>query len=251
MTDFTAWINSPGDWIALALCAVLIGMSKTGIQGISTLVVPVLALVFGAKPSTGLLLPMLCIADIIAVVYYRRNAEWRHIWRLLPTALAGFVLALLVDRFIPAVHFKRLMALCILAGIAVMFWSERKGKENVVGNSWWFAPAFGLLGGFTTMIGNAAGPVMAVYLLAMRLPKYSFVGTSAWFFLIVNLMKVPLQIYAWNNITLSSFMLDLAMIPFIAVGAVGGIALVKRLPESKYRTMIIWLTVISTLLLVI
>ena len=101
------------------------------------------------------------------------------------------------------------------------------------------------------MIGNAAGPIMAVYLLSMHMPKYAFVGTSAWFFLIVNLLKVPLQIFAWNNITVNSFTLDLIMLPCIGLGAWAGIKLVKVLPEQKYRRMIIWLTILSTALLLI
>ena len=249
--DVGAVVSGPAQWTILVLCAIIIGMSKTGIQGITTLSIPVLAIAFGGKPSTGIILPMLCMADIMAVTYYRRDAQWKYIFRLLPSAIAGFFVALAVDKLIPADEFKRLMALCILAGIVVMFWTERVGKENAVSSAWWYGPLFGLMGGFTTMIGNAAGPIMSVYLLSMRLPKNSFVGTSAWFFLIVNLLKVPLQIFAWENITWTTFTVDLILLPAIGVGALLGIWLVKRLPESKYRQMIIWLTVLSTAMLLI
>lgn len=247
--DFSQWIPTNYHLIALYGCAILIGMSKTGIQGINTISIPILAMMFGAKESTGLVLPMLCMADLVAVIYYRRMGEWKYIVKLLPAAVAGFFVALAVDQVIPASQFKRLMAVCILIGLVIMFWTERKGKQNVVGDAWWYAPLFGLLGGFTTMIGNAAGPVMAVYLLSMRLPKYCFVGTTAWFFLIINLLKLPLQIFAWDNITLTSFALNLSAIPFILLGAVVGIKFVKILPESKYRIFIVITTLISTLLL--
>lgn len=247
--DISAVVNGPAQWTILVLCAIIIGMSKTGIQGITTLAIPILALVFGGKPSTGIILPMLCMADFMAVAYYRRDAQWKYILRLLPSAIAGFFVALAVDKLIPADEFKRLMALCILAGIGVMFWTRKVGKENTVSSAWWYGPLFGLLGGFTTMIGNAAGPIMSVYLLSMNLPKNSFVGTSAWFFLIVNLLKVPLQIFAWENISWTTFAVDVMLLPAIALGAVLGIWLVKRLPESKYRTLIIWLTILSTLML--
>ncbi|MCC8088160.1 MAG: sulfite exporter TauE/SafE family protein [Rikenellaceae bacterium] len=250
LTNFTG-INGTAQWAVLFFCAVLIGMSKTGIQGIGTLVVPVLALVFGGKPSTGLLLPMLCLADLMAVVYYRKNAEWKYILRLLPAAIAGFALALAVDSYIPEKNFKLLLAFCIFIGLDVMFWSEKSGENDKIIKSGWYAPMFGILGGFTTMIGNAAGPVMAVYLLSVRLPKFAFVGTSAWFFMIVNYLKVPLQIFAWNNITWSSVAVDLLCIPFIFLGGLCGIWIVKKLPEKNYRALIIWLTVISTLLLLI
>lgn len=249
LSDFSPWINGPMDWAVLLFSALLIGMSKTGIQGITTITIPLLTLTFGAKESTGLILPMLCFSDLIAVIYYRRAAEWKYIWKLLPSAVIGFFLALAVDRVIPPEEFKRLMAFCIFAGLGVMFWTERKGKDSALFSSWWYAPLFGLMGGFTTMIGNAAGPVMAVYLLSMRLPKYAFVGTSAWFFLVVNYLKLPLQIFAWENISLQSLALDLTTIPVMLAGALIGIRLVKILPEEKYRIFIIVLTISSTFML--
>lgn len=247
--DFTPWINGPLDWFVLFFCALLIGMSKTGIQGISAISIPLLAVTFGAKESTGLILPMLCFSDLIAVVYYRRAAEWKYIWKLLPSAIVGFMLALAVDTIIPAAEFKRLMAFCIFTGLGIMFWTARGAKDCKLLFSWWYAPLFGLLGGFTTMIGNAAGPVMAVYLLSMKLPKYSFVGTSAWFFLVVNYLKLPLQIFVWDNISVKSLMLDITTIPFMILGAIIGIKLIKVLPEEKYRIIIIVLTALSTIML--
>jgi len=249
MFDFSLWMNTPYDWVLLFVCALLIGMSKTGIQGITLLAIPLMAINFGAKPSTGLILPMLCFSDIIAVLYYRRTAEWKYIWKLLPSAVAGFFLAIAVDKMIPADEFRRLMAICIFIGIAVMFWTERTGKDSKMFSSWWYAPLFGLMGGFTTMIGNAAGPVMAVYLLSMRLPKYSFVGTSAWFFLVVNYLKIPLQVFVWENISATTLLLNAITIPFMIIGAVIGIYFVKKVPEKSYRIFIIAVTILSTVML--
>ena len=108
-----------------------------------------------------------------------------------------------------------------------------------------------VLGGFTTMIGNAAGPIMAVYLLSMKLPKYEFVGTSAWFFLAVNYLKIPLQIFVWENITPQTLALDILTIPFIILGAVGGVYFVKYLPEKSYRAFVIFMSLVSTAFLMI
>jgi uncharacterized membrane protein YfcA len=105
------------------------------------------------------------------------------------------------------------------------------------------------MGGFATMIGNAAGPVMAIYLLSMRLPKNSYIGTGAWFFFIVNLSKVPLHIWSWKTITVDSFLLDVMMIPATAAGAFLGIWLVRLLPEKFYRVLVIATTLLSALLL--
>jgi uncharacterized membrane protein YfcA len=249
MPDFSLWMHTPYDWTLLFVCALLIGMSKTGIQGITLLAIPLMAINFGAKPSTGLILPMLCFSDLIAVFYYRRTAEWKYVFKLLPAAILGFFVAIAVDKLIPADEFRRLMAICIFGGLAIMFWTEKKGKDNKMFTAWWYAPLFGLMGGFTTMIGNAAGPVMSVYLLSMRLPKYSFVGTSAWFFLVVNYLKLPLQIFVWDNITLTTVALNALTIPFMITGAIAGIYFVKKVPEKTYRTFIIIVTILSTLML--
>lgn len=251
MTGLTELFASPLQLTVLLFSALLIGMSKTGIQGINTISIPLLALAFGAKPSTGLILPMLCFADIIAVAYYRRNAEWKYILKLLPATIVGFFIAIIADRYVPEDQFRKLMAVCIFAGLLVMLRRENPDKEGGVQNKWWFGPAFGLAGGFTTMIGNAAGPVMAVYLLSMKLPKLSFVGTSAWFFLIVNYLKLPLQIFVWDNISVRTLTVNLITIPFIIIGAVLGIILVKRFPESSYRKFVIIMTILSTAMLLL
>ncbi len=239
------------DWGILFFTALLIGMSKSGIQGITLLAVPLMALTYGAKPSTGIILPILCFADLMAVLYYRRKAEWKYVLRLLPAAIAGFVVALLVDRFIPATQFKQLMGGCLLAVLIVMLWSDLRGKENTISHSWWYGPLFGLLGGFTTMIGNAAGPVMAIYLLSVKMPKYNFVGTNAWFFLVVNYLKIPLQIFAWGNITTSTLLMDAYTIPFVLVGGVLGVFLVKKLPEKGFRYFTMAVTCVSVIMLLI
>lgn len=243
------WIHSASGWGLLFTAAFLIGMSKTGIQGISLLAVPLMAMTFGAKPSTGLILPILCAADLMAVLYYRRVAEWKYVFRLLPAALAGFAVALLADKLVPPTEFKHLMGGCLAAVLAVMLWTERKGKENSLSSRWWYGPLFGLLGGFTTMIGNAAGPVMAIYLLSVKIPKYSFVGTNAWFFLVINYLKIPVQLWAWNNITPQSLALDACTLPFVLLGGIFGILLVKRLPEKGFRRFTTAVTCVSVLML--
>ena len=249
MFQFSDLVSGPFEWFLFFFCALLVGMSKTGLQGIGTLTVPILAFLFGAKSSTGILLPILCMADVMAVIYYRRSASFQQVTRLVPWAVFGLFIAIAVDRYVPAYAFKRMMAVCILAGLAVMFWSERRGQVESMAAKKWFGPAFGIMGGFTTMIGNAAGPIMSVYLLSMRLPKLLFISTAAWFFLVINYLKLPLQIFFWKNITVHTFLLDLVALPFILVGAFMGVKLVKWLPEKKFRIVIIVLTVVSTIML--
>lgn len=226
-------------------------MSKTGIQGIMLIMVPLMAMAFGAKESTGVILPMLCMADIIAVAYYKRIADWKIVLRLLPTAIIGFFIAIGVDKLVPNEKFRMLMGWTLLVAFLIMLWSEIFGKENKWMKKWWYAAIFGLLGGFTTMIGNAAGPVMSVYLLSMRKEKLEYIGINAWFFLVVNLLKVPLQIFVWNNISWQSFNLNLLMLPVIGIGALIGIRVVKLLPEKAFRRFVQIVTAISVILMII
>jgi uncharacterized membrane protein YfcA len=247
---FSFWYSfSPWQTAAVVFSGLCIGLSKTGINGASAVMIPLLALIFGARESTGVVLPMLCFADLVAVIYYRRAAEWRYIIRLLPWALGGFGLALVVDNIVPARAFKLLIAVCILAGLGVMLWNDRRGKDAAAPKRWWFSAVFGVLGGFSTMIGNAAGPIMSVFLLSVRLPKTSFVGTAAWFFMIINYLKIPLQHFVWRNITAEGLLFDSTMIPIILAGAVLGILVVKKVSEPFYRIIVYVMTVISAALL--
>lgn len=251
MYDFSNYLNGTSEWVLFFLCAVILGMTKTGIQGLGILTVPIFAYLFGAKNSTGILLPIICFADLMAIMYYRTDLKLKNIFRLLPWTLLGLVLALGVDHLIPDTAFKQLMAFCILLGLIVMFWSERKDKANALTSSIWYSPLFGLMVGFATMIGNAAGPILTVYLLSMRLPKYEFVSTAAWFIMFVNLLKVPLQVFVWDNISLEIFLLDLYTIPFLAIGAMIGVRLVKVIPEKLFRKLMIVLTILSTFMLLL
>lgn len=242
-------LNGRTEYILFYTCAVLIGMSKTGIHGVGTLSVPILAYLFGAKTSTGVLLPILCIADLMAVMYYRREFRLKNIFSLLPWTVAGLALALVVGNRIPSSGFRVLMAACIFLGLAVLLWSERKSNIESVTSSRYYAPFFGLMVGFATMIGNAAGPIVTVYLLSMRLNKIAFVSTGAWFIMSVNFIKMPLQIWVWNNLDIPTLLLGLTTLPFLAIGALAGIRLVKILPEKQFRQSMIILTVIATLML--
>lgn len=238
-------------WLLLVLCALFVGMSKVGIAGISMFYIPVLALIFGGKTSTGILLPMLMMADIFGVAYYHRHAEWKYLSKLLPWAFAGIGIGLWVGKVINDEWFKNIIAVLVFAGVGIMLWRERQNRTDLFPHTWWFAAVMGILGGFATMIGNVAGPIFAIYMLAMNLPKNAFIGTGAWFFLIVNFFKFPLQVWVWNNIGIKTIVMDLLMLPAIAAGAFLGIWIVRKIPDKTYRTFIVIVTVLSAFLLLI
>ena len=222
-------------------------MAKTGVAGVGMLIVPILATIFGGKSSAGILLPMLSMADIFAVAYYHRHAEWKYVIKLLPSTVVGVLVGLFVGNIINDEQFKHLMAVLIIFGLGIMIWRERKKDVSAIPHNWLFSSIAGLLGGFSTMIGNAAGPVMSIYFLSMMLPKNSFIGTGAWFFLIINLFKIPFHITVWKTIDINTFTLDLAMLPAIMVGAYLGIVLVKYIPEKPYRIFIIVTTALAAI----
>lgn len=229
--------------------ALLIGMAKTGIHGTGMAAVPLLAIVFGGKLSSGIMLPILCIADVFAVWYYHRHTKWTHLIRLFPWAALGVILGTYIGDQINDEVFRIIMAVIILASLVIMIWQERS-KEKRIPKGLWFATLLGVLGGFTTMVGNLAGSVMALYLLTMRFPKNQFIGTAAWFFMILNWFKIPFHIFAWETITLDSFLLDLTTIPVVALGAYLGVTVVKKIPEEKYWWFIIFTTALAALLMI-
>jgi uncharacterized membrane protein YfcA len=238
-------------WILLGFCAMLVGMSKVGIPGVSMFVVPTLAIIFGGKASTGILLPMLMLADLFGVGYYHRHAEWKYLIKLLPWAFVGVGIALWVGEVVNDEWFKNIIAILVFLCIGLMIWKDRKKDVNLFPDTWWIAALMGVLGGFATMIGNVAGPIFAIYLLAMHLPKNRFIGTGAWFFLIINFSKFPLHILVWKTISWHTLTLDILLLPGIALGAILGIWLVKKLSDRFYRAFVIIATALSAFLLLI
>lgn len=239
------------EWLIIAFCAILVGMSKVGVPGVSMIVVPALAFIFGAKQSTGVLLPILIMADIFGVIYYRRHANWKHLFKVIPWAIVGLIIALWVGEIVNDNQFKNLISILVFLSIGLMLWQDKRKKTNLFPDKIWFAALMGILGGFATMIGNVAGPVFAIYLLAMHLPKNSFIGTGAWFFMIINLIKFPLQILVWENINIETLTINILTFPAIAIGAFLGIKIVKLIPENTYRGIVILITAISAFLLLL
>ena len=238
-------------WALIGVCAMLIGMSKTGVPGVSMIVVPTMAMIFGGKASTGVLLPILITADLFAVIYYHRHAQWKPLLKALPWAFLGLLIALWAGTLVNDRQFKHIIAISVLFSLVLMVWNDRTHKENALTAHPGFAVVFGILGGFATMIGNVAGPVFAVYLLALRLPKKTYIGTTAWFFAIINITKLPLQYFVWNNISSQSLWVDLLAIPFVMLGAYAGIKIVHWIKDPAYRWGVVVITFISALLIFI
>jgi hypothetical protein len=236
------------NWCLIALAAFIIGLSKAGVKGIDMLNVTLMALVFGGKASTGIVLPLLCFADIMAVKYYHRHAQWTHFWKLLPWMVVGILIGVAVGKDLNEGVFRKIMAAIIILTIVIVLALEfRKGL--FVPHNRFFASGMGLVSGFATMLGNLAGAFSNLYFLALRLPKNDFIGTAAWVFLVINLFKLPFQVLFWKNINPASLWVDLLLLPALLLGFFLGIRLVATIKDDSYRKVVIVLTLIGAFLI--
>jgi len=224
-----------GQLAVLLLCGFLTGFSKTGVPGLGLIVAPLMAWIFPARVSTALVLPALIIADVMTVAYYRRHAVWSHLIRLIPWVVIGIVAGWRILAVIGDAQLKTIISaiVFVILGLNALMWT-RLGN---VPTKWWFAAIMGVLAGVTTMLANAAGPIMTLYLLAMGLNKNEFIGTGSWYYLIGNLLKIPFSVQL-GLLTWSSFTCNLIQIPLIALGAAIGIWALKMIAEKPFRVIV-------------
>ena len=238
-------------WLLAISAAVCVGLSKAGFSGLGLVAVVSFASIFGARDSTGIVLPMLIVADIGAVLVFKQHARWDYIRRTLPLACVGIVIGALVMKHLDNASFKPVIGIVIL-GLAIMQF-VRMRWPNVLGkvpHSRGAAWTLGLTTGVTTMMANAAGPVMALYCVAVDMPKFEIVGTLAWFFFIANLAKVPFSIWV-GVIHGSSLALNAVLIPAIVVGLLVGRWLIRRLPQRAFEGMLLALAAFAALRLLL
>jgi len=228
--------------------AFLLGTSKAGIKGVGVIIVTIMAIVFGGKPSTGVLIPMMILADIFAVIYYHRHTQWKCLVKLLPTMVIGVLLGVWFGNDISDAIFKQLMAVLILGIVVLMVYMDLKKSKDIPQNRF-FSNSMGLLAGFTSMIGNLAGSFSNIYFLAMRLPKNEFIGTAAWLFFIINVFKLPFHIFVWKTVSKESLMINTLLIPGIILGFYAGVKFVKLINNEAYRKFILIVTAIGAVII--
>lgn len=235
-------------WVWLAAGAFLIGFSKTGIAGLGVLFVAIFANVLPAKQAVGVVLPLLICGDIVAVAAYRRHAQWKYLWRLFPWTALGVVIGFAIMDRAGNIEVALMTGAILLLLIGVHLWrttAERiRGKAPQPPEHVSFAAMMGVGSGVTTMISNAAGPIMVLYLLAMRLPKMAFLGTGAYFFLVMNAFKVPFGV-ALGIINAGSLLLDLALVPFVLAGAVAGRLMIGRINQKAFEGLVLVLAFLA------
>ncbi|MBM7442950.1 sulfite exporter TauE/SafE family protein [Streptomyces sp. HB132] len=244
---------------ALAAASTLVGFSKTAVSGANTISLAVFAAVLPARESTGVLLPILIAGDVLAVLVYRRHAHWPTLLRLFPAVAVGVVAGtvFMVWADDAAVRTSIGAILLFMAGVTILRRrarpepeAEHEDEDGPVRGGRLKARSYGVLGGFTTMVANAGGPVMSLYLLSAGFRKLGFLGTSAWFFLIVNTSKVPFSV-GLGLIDAQSLLLDAALVLFVIPGAYLGRVCVGRINQKLFDRIVIGATVLGGLQLLL
>ncbi|MEM8526332.1 MAG: sulfite exporter TauE/SafE family protein [Bacteroidota bacterium] len=230
--------------------ALILGFTKSGFKGLSFIVVALMAKAFESKASTGILLPLLIAGDILAIIYYRKDVDWKVLFRLFPSIAVGVIIGVFVGDRLSSEVFKRVMAAIIIGSGILLVWMDRRESEKVP-NDWVFAASMGLTAGFCTMVGNLAGPIANIYFLAMKFPKKRFIGTAAWLFFIVNTFKLPFHICVWKTISLQSVQGSYWMIPIVAIGFAIGIKLIEKVSENIFKKYIIVITLLGAILILL
>jgi hypothetical protein len=241
MTDFAPW-----QWAGMVLAALIAGLSKGGVVGLGILVAAVMANVLPARQASGFVLPLLIVGDFAGIGMFRRHAQWPQLWRLLPWTVAGVVFGYLALGRIDDRQAQLLIGAIVLVLVVLHLGWKRWAPQGdaAATRAGWLAPAAGVLAGFTTLVANAAGPVMIIYLLARRMPKLEFLGTSAWFFLVLNLFKVPFMAHL-GLIDGASLRVNLLLVPVVLLGAQAGRWLVRRLDQRKFELVALGLTIVA------
>jgi uncharacterized membrane protein YfcA len=233
-------------WSLLGLGALVTGLSKTGIAGLGVLSVALFANALPARASTGALLPLLLCADVFGVAFFRKHASWPHLFKLFPWVIVGVIAGYFALDKISNAQVQRLIGGIILAMVGLHVWRQRQADQIAAGipHTWWFGAIMGMLAGFNTMVANAAGPITVLYFLALGLPKLVFIGTGAWFYMLVNAFKVPFSIRL-GLINAQSLVLDAVLLIPMVPGALLGPVILKQLNQRAFENLALVLTVIA------
>ncbi|MER7777585.1 sulfite exporter TauE/SafE family protein [Streptomyces sp. NPDC096191] len=258
MDTMTLWHLTGWEFAALAFAALLVGFSKTAVSGANTVSLAIFAAVLPARASTGILLPVLIAGDVLAVLTYRRHAHWPTLWRLFPAVGVGVAVGTLFLVWADDAIVRTSIGVILLLMAGVTVWRRRRadasdppgggGTASRAGRV--KARSYGVLGGFTTMVANAGGPVMSMYLLSAGFRKLGFLGTSAFFFLIVNVSKVPFSA-GLGLIDGRSLLLDAALVVFVVPGAFLGKWAVTRINQRLFERLVIAATIVGGLQLLL
>ncbi len=248
-------------WLLGVLAALLIGFSKTGVPGVGILVVPLMAIVFQDRAAVGTTVLLLIFADLFAVYWYRRYTRWDRLLQLMPWVVAGMLIGVSTLFFVGEdargrdqinVWIGVLVLVMLAVHLARLRWGDRLQPSSRAG-----LVVVGGAAGFATTVSNAAGPIMTIYMTSLGLPKHEFMGTTAWYFFIFNVVKVPLYLIVMMLVperplfTIEGLIFDAFMLPAIVVGVVAGRWMLPRVPQGVFNGLALSLSAVAALRLIL
>lgn len=238
---------TPTQWLLAIAAAFCIGFAKSGFPGAGLANVLIMAHLLGARESTGVVLPMLLCGDVFSVIAFHQHSRWATVWKMLPPTIAGIVFGYVLMHWLSDAAYRPTIGWIVLVLIGLQMW-RRWAPERFehVPHSRAFAWTMGGACGFTTMVANGAGPIMTLYFLATSTPKYELVGTMAWFFLIVNVIKIPFSVDL-GLIHGSSLLFNAILIPAIAVGIFAGRKLISLIRQDVFETALLLFAAVAAL----
>ncbi len=246
----------PDTWSPLLVAAVgasvfLYGLSKTSMPVAGVLAGPMLAASLGVTTASGFIMPLLLVGDLFALARYRQHANWPLMLKLVPGVMVGIVLTAALFRFVDTVTLGRIVGVLILTSVLLEIWRRRNPREESAGSPRWASVAFfGTLAGMTSMAANSGSTALTLYLINMRVSMLAFMGTFAWFFFFLNLLKVPFLV-GLGFLNVDTLIADLWFLPVVVAGALFGYTLFRRMNEQVFTAIALALSAVASIWLVI
>lgn len=246
------WTVVPVTLVGVAV--LLYGISKTAMPVLGVLAGPLLAAVLGATTASAFAVPLLILGDLVALSLYRQHANWRLIWRIVPGVLVGFVVTAVMFAFVDPHLIARILGVLILLSVVLEMWQRKhpvaRDVDSPAKAGRVSAAFFGALAGMTTMAANAGGTAMTLYLLKMRVPMLAFMGTSAWFFFVLNVAKIPIVV-GLGLLTWDSLVSDLMFVPILLIGTALGVVVFRRMNQKVFTDLALALSALASVWLIV
>lgn len=249
----------PETWAPILVAIVgfailLYGFSKTAMPVAGVVAGPMLAAALGPTVAAGFAVPLLLLGDLMGLLYFRQHANWKLIAKIVPGVLVGFAITALLFAFASTTVIARVIGVLLLISVGLEIVRRRSSLLEEPGEGEGVqrleAGFYGTLTGVTTMAANAGGAAMTLYLVKMRVPMMAFMGTSVWFFFILNLIKVPLVI-PLGLITPESLIANLWFAPVLVAGGFLGIFTFRRMNQTWFERIALALSALASIWLVI
>ena len=223
-----------GFWAVAVLAVAIVGLSKSGLVGSMGMVgVPLLALVMDPRDATGMMLPVLLSMDAVAIWIYRRDANWRVLAIMLPGAAVGTLIGWAIWSVVTDAQVLLAVGIITLLFMLDALLPIRKRVMEGASPSKPWGVFWGAIAGITSFISHTGGPPFQIYTLPMRMSPVVFSATTAFFFAIVNTMKL-VPFFFLGQLSVTNLETAAALIPIGLIAVFAGVWLVRRISAKRF-----------------